>query len=189
MSPASTAAANRSTTSRSRVDGGIAACSGDAISPWARERRPRPLQRTLHRRLRAAQDVGDLGRREAEHVAQHEHAALARRQVLEGRDERQSDRLGRFVAGLGPERDVADAVEQHVRVRLQPYRLAEAGGLGRLDHRSLLRTASAVAQRVQAPVGRDAVQPDTQRGALLEPIQAAPRRDEGLLHQVLRVLQ
>ena len=39
---------------------------------------------------------------EAEHVAQDQHGALARRQVLQRGDERELDALALLVAGLGP---------------------------------------------------------------------------------------
>jgi hypothetical protein len=41
-----------------------------------------PLERRLHRGLGGVEHVGDLGRTKAEHVAQHEHRALKRRQAL-----------------------------------------------------------------------------------------------------------
>ena len=66
----------------------------------------------------------------------------------------------------GPTAVVGQAVEQGVRVRLEPDRLAAAGRLGRLERRlGRLRpgAAAAGAQRVQAAVGRDPVQPGAQR--------------------------
>ena len=83
-----------------------------------------------------------------------------------------------------------DPLEQHVGVGLEPDRLGAAGGLGRLDHRGhLARSAGAGAQRVQAAVGRDAVEPGAQRGSPLEAVESAPGSQERLLQQVLGVLQ
>ena len=48
--------------------------------------------------------------------------------------------------------------------------------------------ACAIAERVQAHPGGDAVEPGLQRRALLEAVQAAPGPDERLLHRVVRLL-
>ena len=74
-------------------DGGSAGRLGRRGSEPFTERRPRPLERGLHRGLGAVQDGRDLVGAQAEHVAQHEHAPLARWQVLQGRDERERDGL------------------------------------------------------------------------------------------------
>jgi hypothetical protein len=55
----------------------------------------RSLQRTGHRCDGQLEGVGGLRRRPAEDVAQDEHRPLPRRQVLDGDDERQLDRLPR----------------------------------------------------------------------------------------------
>jgi hypothetical protein len=47
---------------------------------------------------------------------------------------------------------------------------------------------AAVLERGQAPVGRDPVQPRTQRRSALEPLIGTPRPQVGLLDQVLGVL-
>src|SRR6266851_3268831 len=51
-----------------------------------------------------------------------------------------------------------------------------------------LPAAAAVAQRVQAAVDGDLVQPGAQRGPALEVAQAAPGRQQGVLQRVLSVL-
>jgi hypothetical protein len=126
---------------------------------------------------------------EAQHVAQHQRGALARREVLQGRHEPQSDRLPGLVARLRAGRGVRHPLQQDVEIRLQPDRLGPASGLGRLDHRwHLLGAAPEIAQRVQAAVGRDAVQPRAQRGSPLEAPEPAPGRQQRLLQQVLGIL-
>ena len=55
------------------------------------------LQRAVHRRVAGVEELGDLGGVPADDVAQEQHRALARRQVLERGDEREADGL----AGLG----------------------------------------------------------------------------------------
>ena len=62
---------------------------------------PGPDERAVDGRRGRVEDVGGLGRREAEHVAQHQDRSLLRRQVLQARDERQRDRLPRVIPGLG----------------------------------------------------------------------------------------
>ena len=59
------------------------------------ERRPRPLQRAVHRRDARLEQLRHLGRLPAQHLAEDQHRALARRQVLQRGDERQPDRLAR----------------------------------------------------------------------------------------------
>jgi hypothetical protein len=121
--------------------------------------------------------AGDLGGPEAEHVAEHQRRALAGRQVLEGDHERQLDRLARL------------DLEQRVRVRVQPQRLDVVCWLERVPHRRDLPGAARTrAQRVEAAVGRDPVEPRAHRGAPLERLDAAPRGQERLLHHVLGVL-
>jgi hypothetical protein len=155
------------------------------------ERPPRPLQGAVDRRLRGTQHRRDLDRSKAHHVAQHEHRALARRQVLQRRHERQAHGLAGLVARLGSGRPIGHAVQERVRVRLQPHRLDAATRLGQLARGVPWRRPRPPrrrAQRVQAPIRRDPVQPRAQRGSRLVAIQAAPRGEQGLLHQVLGVL-
>ena len=65
------------------------------------------LQGAGDRGRRGVERLGDLGGREAEHVAQDQHRALARGQVLERGDERELDALALLVARLGPARPSA----------------------------------------------------------------------------------
>jgi hypothetical protein len=154
------------------------------------ERSPRPLERALDRRLGAVEHLRHLGGAKAEHVAEHERRALARRQVLQRRHECERDRLPRLVACLRPGRRVGETLEQRIRIGLEPDRLHHPGGLGRVEHRrDLLRTASAGAERVQGAVRRDPVQPGAQGGAALEAVESTPGGQQRLLHRVLGVLQ
>ena len=151
---------------------------------------PGALEGAGHRLLGAVQDARGLARPESQDVPQDQHGALPWRQQLQGGDEGHRDRLGGLIPGLGAGRGVGEPLEQHVGVGLQPGHLAEPGGLGQLNpgrrpvHR---RSPARRAQRVQAAPGGDLVQPDTHRGAALEPGQALPGRQQGLLQRVLRV--
>ena len=154
------------------------------------ERRARAAQQAVDRRLAGLEHLGDLGGAEAEHVAQHEHRALLRREVLEADDERQRDRLLGLVARLRSGRVVGDALEQHVGVGLEPDRLAAARRLGHLGHPlQVLRAAPARPQGIQRAVGGDPVQPGADRRAALELLEAAPGGQQRLLQQVLGVLR
>jgi hypothetical protein len=107
------------------------------------------------------EDASGFGGPEAEDVAEDERAPLAWWEVLERGHECERDGFARFVACLGPGCVVVWAVEQDVGVGLEPDRLAAAGGLGWFDHGLvLLGAAPLVAQRVEAAVGGDAVEPD-----------------------------
>ena len=55
--------------------------------------------------------LGDLTGSVAEDVAQHQHGALLRRQMLEAGDEGERDPLARLVARLGARSLVRDAFE------------------------------------------------------------------------------
>ena len=123
--------------------------------------------------------VRDLGRAEAEHVAQDEHRALRGRQVLEAR-RRTPARPPRASRSVPPGRRGAAAA-----TAASPTRVGSGGSVRQLD---LVRPARGVAQRVQAAVGRDPVQPGAQRGAALEAVEPAPGGQQRLLHDVLGVL-
>jgi hypothetical protein len=77
-----------------------------------------------------------------------------------------------------------------VRVRLQPHDFAEPARLGRFDlgHIPLLSRATAgQANRVEALVRGDPVQPGADRGTPLEPVECPPRREQRVLQSVLGV--
>ena len=100
MLPASKAVVKRSTSSSSSREPGSGACSrwlgGATVS-----RALRALQRSVHGDFGDAEHLGDLARAEGEHVAQDEHGALTRGKSLQPGNEREPDRLSRFVSSLG----------------------------------------------------------------------------------------
>jgi hypothetical protein len=62
-------------------------------------------------------------------------------------------------------------------------------GLRHLRHPlQILRAAPGRPERIEGAIGRDPVQPGTDRRAALEALEATPPGEEGLLEQVLRVL-
>src|SRR5215207_1070696 len=79
-SPPSKASVKRATSSRSSREFGSGTCSARRNAQAGVERRPGPVERARDRRFGDAERLGYLGRAEAEHVAQHEHGALARRE-------------------------------------------------------------------------------------------------------------
>jgi hypothetical protein len=93
MSPASTASAKLPTTSRSSLEFGSGARSRPAAGRRDWKGRTRAAQEAVDRGLAGIEHLGDLPGAEAEHVAQHEHRALLRREMLTADDERQRDRL------------------------------------------------------------------------------------------------
>jgi hypothetical protein len=58
------------------------------------------LQRAVDRRRGGVEHLGDLGRREAKHVAQDKRCSLLNRQMLEAGHERKCDGLPGVVASL-----------------------------------------------------------------------------------------
>src|SRR5437588_2800962 len=109
--------------------------------------------------------------------------------MLKADDEPQVDRLFGFVASRRAGSLVRYALEQDVGEGLQPDRLAVAGGLGPLGHPlHPLRAALGRPERIEGAVGRDLVQPGTDRRAGFEALKATPSGEDGLLEQVLRVV-
>ena len=120
----------------------------DPFSPGHSGARPRPSRSSLERRRcppqagtgplegavhgidRGVEHLGDVPGGEAEDVPQHEHGDLAWRQDLERRDEREGDRLTLLVAGFGAHGMTEGAVEEGIRIRLQPQHLAVRVGSG-----------------------------------------------------------
>ena len=76
-----------------------------------------------------------------------------------------------------------DLVEQPVGIRLQPRHLGE-----RVQRRRGAR-AAAGRDRVEADVGGDPVQPGAEAGAARRSVAAAPGPQEGLLHEVLGLVE
>ena len=71
------------------------AAGGSSIGLGGGKRGPGALERAVDRCDRGVEQLGDLLRLPAQHLAQDEHRSLARRQVLERGDEGEADRLAR----------------------------------------------------------------------------------------------
>src|SRR5256885_13423227 len=71
-----------------------------------------------------------------------------------------------------------------VRPRHRSQRVVRCPRSTRLDR---ARPPRAVGKQIEAHVGRDAVQPGTQRSAAVEPVEAAPGTNDGLLDRVVGV--
>ena len=188
MSPFSTVSTKLPTRSRSSFELGSGARSRPVAGRRDVERRPRAAQEAVDRRLSGLEHLGDLTGAVAEDVAQHQHRALLRRQMLEAGDEGQRDPLARLVARLRAGSLVGDSFEEEVGVRLEPERLVPAGRLGQLRHPLLLRASAVRPQGIERAIGGDPVQPSPKRGALLEPWKAPPGGEQRLLEHVLRLL-
>lgn len=148
---------------------------------------PGALQRAVDRGDRAAQQLSDLGRGPAEHLAQDQHRPLPGRQPLQRGDERQPHRLPGD-RGLG--RVAGRRQHPFVRDRPDPGRLGQPGpdrGVHARRGGQVHRPGPALAapEQVQADVGGDPVEPGAQRGAPLEAVVAAPGPHHRLLHGVL----
>ena len=125
-----------------------------------------------------------------EHLAQEQHGALRRRQVLDGCDEGELNALALFVARV---RRGKALVRRLARVGLDPdrlrERLAEAAvrvGGGQLLERQ--RALGAARDRVERRVGGDLVQPRAGRAAPVEARQPAPGAQERVLQRVVGVV-
>ena len=144
------------------------------------QRRAGALQRAVDRRDGGLEQLGDLGRAPVEHLAEDQHGALLRRQVLQRGDEREPDRvaLDRDLGRVGDRLDPG-----HLGKRVQ---VLEDRGARRAEiHRP--GTAPSRAEHVEADVRRDPVEPGAERRATLEPVEALPGADERVLHGVLGV--
>ena len=153
-------------------------------------RRAGPLQRAVDRRVGRLEQLGDLFGAPAQHLTQDEDGALARRQVLQCGDEREPD-------GVAGDRDVgrvavgADAVVRHrfdpgaARARLTEQRRQRRRRGRQVDRQ---RTAFPAAERVEADIRGNAVEPGPERGPAVEAVEAAPGPDHRLLDGVLGVV-
>ncbi len=152
------------------------------------ERGTRSLQRAVHGRDRGVEALGDLGGGPAEDVGQQQRRPLARRQVLQRRDERQADALAqcRQLEGIGvrgQRAGVRDRLEP-VAARASLERVVRGAGGAFFDRPGAAR---ALGPNVQAHVGGDPVHPGPQRGAAVEAPQAPPGAHHRLLDGVLGV--
>ena len=135
------------------------------------------LQRAVDRRDAVLEQLTDLARRPAEHVAEHDHDALLGWQKLHRGDERQADPLAFLRQRVRTRRARRDCLEQAVGIRL------EVG----IDER--LRAPVALLDQSKAHVGRDPVEPGAQWGAWLEPVDAAPGAQHCLLEGIVRIVE
>jgi hypothetical protein len=106
--------------------------------------------------------------------------ALLPREMLKADDECQRDRLLGLVARLRPGSLVRDAVDERVRVGLEPDRLAPVRRLRQLGHPLVFRAARARPQGIQRAVAGDPLQPGPDRRASLELFKPPPRGEQGL---------
>ncbi len=122
--------------------------------------------------------LGGLGGRPAQDVAQDQHGALARRQVLQRGDEREPDGvlLGDDHGGVRHRLQPRDLVVELERVTGHLVHGAEPGGQ---------RAARPALEVGQADVGGDAVEPGTHRRTALEGVRRLPGPDQRLLDEVL----
>jgi hypothetical protein len=145
--------------------------------------RSRPLQRAFHRGDAQIQRSGGFRRRPTEHIPQQQHRALPGRQMLGGHEKRQLDGLlghhHRVWSGFARR----DRLQQLVWERLQPPDLRRLPGSARC------RLAGVPIEEVETGVRCDPIQPRSHRRTALEADPAAPRPQERLLNQVLRVIE
>ena len=151
-----------------------------------RDRRAGALERAVDRRDARVEELRDFGRLPAQDLTEDQHRALARRQMLQGRDEREPDRLARESdfrrIAVGHDEAVRDGLDpRHLRQRVQ-VRLDRLPGWAEV-HRPC--TPLAAVQHVEADVRRDAIEPRPQCRTALESIEAPPGADQRLLDGVL----
>ena len=113
----------RCPSSRSVVDGVLGQAAVGHLGVGA-------LERGVDRGDGGVERLGDLGGRPAQHVAQDQHGALPGRQVLEGGDEGEPDRvaLGDHDGGVGHRLEPGDLVVSLERVAGHLVGGAEPGG-------------------------------------------------------------
>ena len=119
--PCSARRSARSRGARRRAAHSLRRCRQVLLQP-----RPRALQRAVDRRLGRLEQLGGVPRAPAEHVAQDQHGARARRQVLDRDHERELDRLARDDLGVGLVVG-RDRSSSSSGIRLQPRHLAVVG--------------------------------------------------------------
>ena len=153
------------------------------------ERRPGPLERAVHRRDGRVEQLGDLVGLPAQHLAQDQHGPLARAAGAAARRRtpggstraRRPRRPGRRPPAR--RRPSGTGSTQAALGQRRPQRRCRADRAG---PRSIGRARRwRPLEHVEADVRRDPVEPRPQRGAALEPVEAAPGPHERLLHRVL----
>jgi hypothetical protein len=159
------------------------------------KRRPGPLQGAVRRDDTCLEKQCCLLGGPPEDVAEEEHGALSRRQVLDRRDERQLNRLpghhhrARLLLGR------RDVLEQPVGVGLQPRQIRRRQRQhGRIPSRHYVgwhHPPRPGAKDVETRVRRDPVEPRPKRQATVgaEALATPPSAQKGLLNEVLGVLE
>ena len=148
------------------------------------------LQRAVDGRDTRVEQLGDFGRVPAENLAQDQHRALARREMLQGGDERQADRFsgGRDLTGIAIEVEhVGVGDGRHPCVLGEDLGERRLVGRGRRAQIHRRGPPLAPAQLVEADVRGDAVEPRPHGRAAFETVEAPPRPDHRLLHGVVRL--
>ena len=157
-----------------RLDGGRRGRRESLASSVARAR----CSALFTEATRRLEELGDLRRLPAQHLAEDQHRALARRQLLQRGDEGEAN-------GLAPGHDVGRVPLGHdeaVGHRLDPELIRRAEVLddrrARRPEIHRQRTSLAAVEQIEADVRRDAVEPRAKRGAALEAVDSAPRANE-----------
>ena len=130
---------------------------------------PRTLERAVDRGDGGVQLLGHLACRKPEHVAENQHCALSRPELLQCGDEGELHGLSLFIASLG-HRVARLEPDLLVGIGLDPDRLGKGGALvvAGLRGASMVnrkRPLGPPRERVQADVGRDPVQPGSEQPA------------------------
>ena len=146
--------------------------------------RCRALLTEAHARV---EQVGHLRGLPLEDLTEDQHGALAGREVLQRRDEREPDRLP---GGGDLGRVTVDGDDALVGDRLDEGVLGlgrEDGGLDRRRRAEVHRPGSALgrAEHVDADVVGDPIEPRLHRRSAFEAIDRLPGPHKGLLHRVL----
>ena len=144
------------------------------------DRRARPLEAAVHRRRGRLERLGHLRGRPVEDVAQDKDRPLARRQELNCGKKCEPNSLPpnqsvRWIAV------VPDVGEPGLWIGIGPAELVAIVG-----HRG---SASSSIEEIEAGVRRDPVEPGSEPGWSIQPIEAPPRRDERFLGHVLGVIE
>ena len=152
----------------------------------------RTLQAAVDRWYRGLQHRCDLARAEAHHLAQNEHCALRRGEVLQRGDERELQPFTLLIARFGihaPRRDP----QRSTGIRFDPRRfdLRHAGRCMRRGGLTKLVRQHALAPPFEfgeAYVGRDRVEPRAGRTRIAQAGGAAPSAQQRVLQRVIGIV-
>ena len=144
-------------------------------------------ERAVHRGVARLEQLGHLGGVPPHDVAQQQHRALTRREVLQRGDEREADGLARLgqLGGVAIDRQHARVGDGQHPLRLGEHRRGRRVGGRRAAEVHRAGAPVAAVEHVEAHVGGDAVEPRPQLRPALEAVVGAPGAHHGLLHGVL----